>query len=291
MYMRALLPASVFVALLVASPAQAQDPKDPPPDEPVPTMTTDDVPSVPVAPVETQSPGTPPPDEGMTAEERADAAASEKADGEAPSAGGTASSGKKTSAAELEWRKNYASADEAAKAAERRAIEAELRVNELKNNLANSSSVAERNADAAALEEQGQEVIRARAEAAAARERADRLASAGERGKYRPEAGPAAVTKDGAVNPSYYAQALQKANSAVADADRRVELFQSRIVELRGQVLNTTGSGDNFAVMKIQEQLTQAEADLVQAQIDREAAGAALENAQNEARKAGVRLP
>jgi hypothetical protein len=68
---------------------------------------------------------------------------------------------------ELKWRADYAAADEAAKAAERRALEAELRANEMKNELQTSSSVAERNSAAAALEAQGKEVREARAEAAA----------------------------------------------------------------------------------------------------------------------------
>lgn len=292
MSMRALLPAAVFVALLVASPALAQDPKDPPPDDPIPTMTNDDVAPVPVAPVEDpQSSGAAPTDDGMTPEERADAAASMKADGGTAPAESTAPGGRKVSQAELDWRSDYAAADEAARDAERRALEAELRVNEMKNGLGGSSSAAERNADAAALQAQGEEVRRLRAEAAAARSQAERLKAVGSQGQFKPDAGPSPVTKDGTINPAYFQQALQKATTDLADADRRIEVYQNRILELRGEVLNTTGSGDNFAVAKIQEQITQAESDLARAMSDRDAAAAALDQAQTEARSAGIRLP
>lgn len=290
--MRALLPAAVFAALLAASPALAQEPKEEPQEEPVPTMTTDDVAPVQVAPpAEGQDPGTPPADDGMTPEERADAEASMKAAGGQGQADAGAAPGSKVTQEELKWRADYAAADEAAKAAERRALEAELRANEMKNALQSSSTVADRNAAAAALEEQGNEVRQARADAAAARAQADRLRAIGTQGKFKPESGPAPVTKDGEVNPSYFLQAVQKAQTSLDDADRRIEVYQSRIVELRGEILRGTGSGDNFAVARIQEQITQAEADLARAQDDRSAAAAALDQAQNEARSAGVRLP
>lgn len=292
MSMRALLPAAVFAALLAASPALAQEPKEEPQEEPVPTMTTDDVAPVQVAPpAEGQDPGTPPADDGMTPEERADAEASMKAAGGQGKADAGTAPGSKVTQEELKWRAEYAAADEAAKAAERRALEAELRANEMKNALQSSSTVADRNAAAAALEEQGNEVRQARADAAAARAQADRLRAIGTQGKFKPESGPAPVTKDGEVNPSYFLQAVQKAQTSLDDADRRIEVYQSRIVELRGEILRGTGSGDNFAVARIQEQITQAEADLARAQDDRSAAAAALDQAQNEARSAGVRLP
>lgn len=292
MSMRALLPAAVFVALLAASPALAQEPKEEPQEEPVPTMTTDDVVPVRVAPpAEGKDAGTPPADDGMTPEERADAEASMKAAGGQGQADTGTAPGSKVRPEELKWRADYAAADEAAKAAERRALEAELRANEMKNELQTSSSVAERNSAAAALEAQGKEVREARAEAAAARARADRLKAVGAHDKFKPDAGPAPVTKDGEINPSYFLQAVQKATTELEDADRRIEVYQSRIVELRGEILRGTGSGDNFAVARIQEQITQAEADLARAQDDRSAAAAALDQAQNEARSAGVRLP
>lgn len=290
--MRAMLPAAVFAALLAASPALAQEPKEEPREEPVPTMTTDDVAPAQVAPpAEGQDPGTPPADDGMTPEERADAAASMKAAGGQGQAEAGAAPGAKVTPEELAWRADYAAADEAAKVAERRALDAELRANEMKNELQSSSSVAERNAAAAALEAQGNEVREARAEATAARARADRLKAVGAHDKFKPDPGPAPVSKDGELNPSYFLQAVQKATTELADADRRIEVYQSRIVELRGEILRTTGSGDNFAVARIQDQITQAEADLARAQDDRAAASAALDQAQNEARSAGIRLP
>lgn len=292
MSMRALLPAAVFAALLAASPALAQEPREEPQEEPVPTMTTDDVAPVQVAPpAEGQDPGTPPADDGMTPEERADAAASMKAAGGQGQAEAGAAPGAKVTPEELAWRADYAAADEAAKAAERRALDAELRANEMKNELQTSSTVAERNAAAAALEAQGNEVREARAEAAAARARADRLKAVGAHDRFKPDSGPAPVTKDGEINPSYFLQAVQKAQTSLDDADRRIEVFQNRIVELRGEILRGTGSGDNFAVARIQEQITQAESDLARAQTDRSAAAAALDQAQNEARSAGIRLP
>ena len=292
MTMRALLPAAMFAALLAASPALAQEPKEEPQDEPVPTMTTDDVAPVRVAPpAEGQGPGTPPADDGMTPEERADAEASTKVAGGQGQADLGPAPGSKVTQEELNWRADYAAADEAAKAAERLALDAELRVNEMKNQLQTSSSAAERNIAAAALEAQGNVVREARAEATAARARADRLKAVGSHDKFKPDAGPAPVTKDGEINPSYFLQAVQKATTELEDADRRIEVYQSRIVELRGEILRGTGSGDNFAVAKIQEQITRAESDLARAQDDRNAASAALDQAQNEARSAGVRLP
>ncbi|MBK6314368.1 MAG: hypothetical protein IPF53_08645 [Blastocatellia bacterium] len=292
MTMRALLPAAVFAALLVASPALAQDPKEEPREEPVPTLTTDDVVPVQVAPPdEGQKAGTPAADEGMTPEERADAEASMKAAAGQGQPDVGAKPDKKVSQEELDWRSDYAAAEEAARAAERRAIDAELRVNDLKNALGTTSTAAGANAAAAALEAQGNEVRQARVEAAAARAQADRLKSVGARQKFRTEAGPAPVTKDGEVNPAYFLQAVQKASTDLADADRRIEAYQNRIVEMRGEILRTTGSGDNFAVARIQEQITQAEADLARAQTERSAASAALDKAQNEARSAGIRLP
>lgn len=293
MSIRALLPAAVFVALFSVSPAFAQDPKNPPPDEPTPTMTTEDVIPVQVAPAaDPQAADAPAADDSMTPEERADAAASAKAPGgDEGQSDAAAPKGKKVSQAELDWRNRYSEADEAANAAERAALDAELRANQMKNELAGSSTVAERNNAAAALEAQGEEVRRLRAEAAAARAEANRVKAVGDRGRFKPDAGPSATTKDGAINPAYFALGVQNARTKVADAERRIEVYQSRIVELRGRILQTTGSGDNFAVARIKDELAQAEADLSDAQAARDAAQVQLDQAQTEASAAGVRVP
>lgn len=288
MTIRAFLPAAVFGALLVAGPVHAQEPQD----EPVPTMTNDDVPSAPVAQQDEGAEGKPAPqDEGLTPEERADAEAAEAGDEGGQEAGGGAAPGRKTSREELQWRSDYAAAEERARAAERKALDAELQANEMKHELQSSGSVAERNAAAAALDAKTTEIEQARSEAAAARAEAERLKNVGASARYKAAPGPGPVDSSGGANRGFHQQAVQRATTAQADAERRVAVYQNRVLELRQQMLNTGGSGDNFALMKMQEQLTQAEGDLEKAQTDLGKATTELEAARAAAAAAGVRVP
>jgi hypothetical protein len=286
-----LLSAAASVVLL-AAPALAQQPApEGQREDETPTLTTDDVPPQPIegqpAGAQTENPPDAEDDANLTPEERADAA---KAKGKGDAAKEPAKK-KGPSAAELAWRSQYAQAEAQMRATRQQAQEAELQLTQLRNSIGSSGNAADRNAIAAQITEQGETVRQAQQAAAAAELVYKNLQAEGARLKYKPDAGPAPRTESGDANPAYYAQRFAKAQSDFDDADRRVQLYQDRVSDARARILNNSGSGDQFAGMKMQEELDAALKELEKAQTDRDAAQTALDAARREALSNGVNVP
>jgi hypothetical protein len=283
---RALVLVGAAAVLFCSAPVLAQQPapESQREDEDVPTLTTQDVRPVEGQPAGAQTEAPPPEDPSLTPEERADV----EAGGEAPADKGAGPAKKKgPSAAELAWRQQYAAAESQARAAEKRAQEAELRSNDLRNQLATAGSSSARNDLAAQLDQQGSVARQAREEANAARATLDRLRAEGSRRHYQPAAGPAATT-NGRPNPSYHQQRVARAKADLDDANRRIEIYQARVNDARGRILNNSGSGDNYAQARIQTDLDDALKELQRAQTDQQAAQSRYDAAVNAARQAGV---
>jgi hypothetical protein len=286
MITRALLLATAVVVF--AGPALAQQPApELQREDETPTLTTDDVAPAPIAgqPAGAQTEA-PPEDATMTPEERADAAASK------PGAPGTKPEGKKgPSKAELAWRSRVAQAEAAERAARERAQQAELALTDMKNRMASASTVSERNSLAATVDQQGNAVQRAQEEATAAAATLKAIEAQGAANKYSRAAGPSPTTKSGGVNADYYLKRVAEAKAALDDATRRVQIYQDRVNEARGRSIGNSGSGDNFAQAKIQEDLDAALSELEKAQADRDAAQVQYDEATRAAQNANVALP
>lgn len=276
--------ASVFL-LAGAALAQQPAPEGQRHDDDIPTLTTEDVQPVEGQPAGAQTEAPPPDgqDAELTPEEQADAAAAKQGDA------GEKQSGKKgPSKAELAWRQRYSEAKSAVAAAEKRAQEAELRLTDLRNDLATTSTTGGRNAVAAQIEQQGDVVRQAKADVASARERLERVTAEGQRQRFSPDPGPSRTTKSGAPNPAFYAQAITSAQNAYDDATRRIELYQNQVNDVRQRILNNAGSGDNFTQLKLQQELDSALQQLEKAKSDQITAQQKLENAKTAARNAGI---
>ena len=272
--------------LLSAAPALAQQPapESQREQEDVPTLTTQDIRPVEGQPAGAQTEAPPPEDPSLTPEERADI----EAGGEAPEAKDAGPEKKKgPSAAELAWRRQYAAAESQSRAAEQRAQEAELRSNELRNQLATAGSVAARNDLAAQLDQQGNAARQAREEANTARANLERIRTEGTRRRFQPAAGPSATT-NGRPNPTYHQQRVARAKADLDDANRRISIYQARVNDARGRILNNSGSGDGYAQARIQTDLDSALKELQQAQTDAQTAQTRYDAAVNAARQAGV---
>src|SRR5262249_32019491 len=137
------------------------------------------------------------------------------------------------SAAELAWRSQLAQAEAQMRATRQQAQEAELQLTQLRNSVGSSGNASDRNAIAAQISEQGDTVRQAQQAAAAAEAVYKNLQAEGTRQSYKPDAGPAARTEGGDVNPTYYTERLSKAQSDFDDADRRVQLYQDRVSDAR----------------------------------------------------------
>lgn len=283
---RALVLVGSAAVLFCAAPALAQQPEPEPQrdEEDVPTLTTQDVRPVEGQPAGAQTEAPPPEDAALTPEERADVEAGEKppADKSAPP-----TKKKGPSAAELAWRQQYANAQSQARVAEERAQQAELRANELRNQLGSTSTTAARNEIAAQLDQQGYVARQAREDAGRARAELERVTAEGSSRRFQPAAGPAATT-NGRPNPSYHQQRVARAKADLDDANRRIQIYQARVNDARGRILNNSGSGDNYAQARIQTDLDDALKELQTAQTDVQAAQSRYDTAVTEARRAGV---
>jgi hypothetical protein len=290
---RAQLLITAVAVFVLAAPTFSQQPApERQREDDVPTLTTEDVAPPPVegqpAGALTETPEGQ--DPSMTPEERADA---EAAGGDAAAGKGGKGTGAKpkpTNAAEAAWRRQYAAAESAYRAAEKRAQEAELRSNELRNSMATAGSTDERNSLAAENEQQGEAVRQAQAAAAAARAAFDRVRAEGTARKFTLAPGPA-PTKGGQPNPTFYQERVASTRSAYEDATRRVELYQARVNDARGRILNNSGSGDNYAQARIQTDLDEALKELERAQSDLQTAQEQHRAAVDAAVRAGIPVP
>jgi hypothetical protein len=287
---RALLLTTAAALVLFAAPAFAQQPApEGQRQDETPTLTTDDVTPVPIAGqpagAQTDKPAAED-DSKLTPEERADSAAAKgKGDAKGPA------KKKGPSAAELQWRAQYAQAEAQMLAARQQAQEAELKLTELRNRLGTTGTVADRNQLAVDIKEQGENLRQAQAAADAAEASYRSIKAAGASKNFKPAAGPAPQTASGAANPNYYSDRFAKAQAAFDDADRRVQIYQDRVSDVRGRILNNSGSGDQFSGMKLQEELDAALTQLDKATTDRAAAETELDAARQEALANGVNVP
>jgi len=288
---RALLLTAAAGLVLFAAPAFAQQPApEGQRQDETPTLTTDDVTPLPVegqpAGAQTDKPPAAEDDSKLTPEERADAAKGKGKGGEKAPA-----KKKGPSAAELAWRAQYAQAETQMRAAREQAQQAELQLTQLRNRIAAASSVADRNQLVVDIAAQGDVVRQAQDAATAAAAAYKNVQAVGASKGFKPDAGPAAQTASGAANPTYYADRFAKAQSDFDDADRRVQIYQDRVSDVRARILNNSGSGDQFAGMKLQEELDAALTELDKAQTDRAAAETRLDAARQEALANGVNVP
>jgi hypothetical protein len=281
-----LLAAAVAAVLMTGGTALAQQPApEQQRQDDVPTLTTDDITPPQVATASDGDEAQPAEDPDMTPEEKADADAGKK------TAAGAKAGAKKQNPAEVDWRRRYAAAQARVRKANEAAQEAELKVTDLRNRLGQSGSVEERRALVAELDQQGDVVTRTKQEAQAAATALSALQQEGASKKYSATPGPSATTKGGQANPNYYAQKYADAQQRLADANRRVQLYQNRLTEGRSRQLNEGGSGDQFAQFKIQGDIDDAQKQLDKATADRDAAQRDLDAVRKAARDANVDLP
>ena len=231
----------------------------------VPTLTTDDV----------------------YAQRSAPATADATEDPASKTAGAPAN-GKPVSPEESAWRENVKNARERAKAADRAAEEAELRVTALRNQLGQSGQgPRDRNETATELDSAGQRVIELRAQARDAHESLDKLVEEG-RAKGFTEAPEPSASKDGKPNVDYYKTKFAELNEKLQTAERRVKLYDDRIREMNQRITINSRTGDNYYIGQLQQLRADAQHDQDQARADLESAQRDLEALKEEARRAGV---
>jgi hypothetical protein len=268
--------------LLTASVAIAQQPapEGRNPSSDAPSFTNDDLP-VPEPSRRTSDASKASQSGELTDEEIADAAqATETGDG-APAGAGK----KGPSKAELDWRRRYSEAQNRAAAATKAAQEAEIQLTELRNQLGVGGG--ERRGDTlSAIERQGQIINDTRDRMTATRAALEAVRAEGARRGFSPGAGPSRTTKDGKPNKEFYRERYVKAQGALADAERRIALFQNRVSDLSTRITINSG-GDQFTQLRLQADLREANEGLEKARADREAARTRLDEAGRDAEAAG----
>ena len=204
----------------------------------------------------------------------------------------------KVSAEETSWRERVEKARSRAKELERAAEEAELRITQLRNELGTSGQTARyRNDTIAELGQAGQRLSEVRTQARAAADDVTQLVEYGRQKGFSEAEGPKPASEEGKPNEEYYRAQFTKLTEALADAQRRVQLYDNRIRDLNQQLMsNSSGrtqsgrstGGDSFFAMQLlkdrddaQQKLDEARAAQTQAQND-------LYALKEEARRAGV---
>ncbi len=197
----------------------------------------------------------------------------------------------KASAEESAWRERASKARERAKALERAAEEAELRITELKNGLGVSGQSARyRNETAAELESAGQKLSELRNQARAAKDDLNQLLEYGKENRFGESEGPKATSNDGKPNEDYYRARFAALNEEAQSADRRIQLYENRVRDLQQHILLNGGKkgGDNFYTAQLQQDKEEAQQSLDEARAARSQALSKLEQLIEEARRAGV---
>lgn len=188
---------------------------------------------------------------------------------------------------ELTWQKNVSAARRRADDLQRAAEETELRVTQLRNQLNTSGQGAkDRNAVAQAMEQTGNEVTRLRGEAREADKALKALLEEGSEKGFREDAGPKATTKDGKANNSYYRQRYDSLNQAMADAQRRLQLYENRLRNLNE--LLTNPNRDRFSGAQLEQDRAEAQSKLEEARAAYEKSQLDLQKLMDEANRAGV---
>lgn len=251
----------------------------------IPRLTTDDV----IQPVTAQ-----PDAEAAKAEDanKTEAAKTEvaKADG-AKAEDAKQPAEAKVSTEESAWRERASKARERAKALERAAEEAELRITNLKNDLGVSGQSARyRNETAAELDSAGQKLSELRSQARAAKDDLNQLLEYGKENKFGESQGPKATSSDGKPNEDYYRAKFATLNEEMQSANRRIQLYENRVRDLQQHILLNGGKngGDNFYTAQLQQDKEEAQQSLDEARAARSQASSKLEQLIEEARRAGV---
>lgn len=225
-----------------------------------------------------------------TSSSEGEAAADKASSADAASPASTASAGA-VSAEEQLWREELANARARAKAAERAAEEAELRITALRNQLSVSGQTAqERNETAAELDAAGRQLSDLRAAAKAAAEELAGILEAGRLKKFSESPEPGPTSENGSANNEYYKSRFAALNEALQQADRRVQLYDNRVRDVSQRILQTGGKngGDNFYIAHLQEEREEAQGHLDEARAAAAKALSELEALKEAARRAGV---
>ncbi|HJQ22599.1 MAG TPA: hypothetical protein VKA60_01700 [Blastocatellia bacterium] len=263
------------LTLILGICAAAQQPA---PRKPAPRMTTEDV-MQPVA---------------ATPDEAKDAKA---ADAGAEAGKPDAAKGDKraVSADEAAWRERVRLARDKAKALERAAEEAELRITALRNELSVSGRGAQyRNQIAADLEAAGQKVNELRKQSRDANADLQDLLEYGKERGYGEAEGPKPTTDDGKINTEFYRSKFAALNEEIETAERRTQLYADRLRDIQQRILNNGSGGpgkrggDNFTLAQLQKDKEEAQRSFDDAQAARDRALEKRSALIEEARRAGV---
>ncbi|HZS44522.1 MAG TPA: hypothetical protein VFC63_05425 [Blastocatellia bacterium] len=262
--------------------------------KPTPTLETDDV--IPVTtktepppvtkPAEKKEDGKP---DGKTEEKKDDSTKSDKAGAQED-----AKEEKKDDPAEQDWRQRIRAARETVKALRRQTQEAELQMTALRNTTSAVNNTPDSlNARSNALNANGQQIAALREQLAQASDQLNQLSQEGITNKYH-EVSLKPTNDKGEPNEDYYKSRYADLLDDVNDAERRVRLQEYQINDLKTQLMATggqkgkKGGGDNFAGLKIQSQIDQAQIELDLARADYMKARQAVEQLVEEARQAGL---
>jgi hypothetical protein len=197
----------------------------------------------------------------------------------------------KPSAEESAWRERAGKARERAKALERAAEEAELRITDLRNGLGVSGQSARyRNETAAELDSAGQKLSDLRNQERAAKADLNQLLEYGKENRFGESEGPKASSGDGKPNEDYYRARFAALNEEAQSADRRIQLYENRVRDLQQHILLNGGKngGDNFYTAQLQQDKEEAQRSLDEARTARSQAASKLDQLMEEARRAGV---
>jgi hypothetical protein len=191
---------------------------------------------------------------------------------------------------ELAWREKIKAAREKAEQLERAAEEAELMVTELRNQLgAQGQTVRERNQTAAELQEAGRRMRELRERARAANQELKQLEEEGRAKRFVEVSQDSNPTAEGGQpNEDYYRQRYLKLLEALQTAERRIRLYENRIRDLNQQITTNSVTGDNFYIMRIQQERDEAQQMLQEALAARQKALSDIESLKEEARRAGI---
>ncbi len=188
---------------------------------------------------------------------------------------------------EKAWRVRIAQARQDVEETQRAAEKAEVRTTDISNDLNTQGQTSQqRNATARELDKAGQEVIELRKQAAAAKAVLNDLLAEGAAKGYSEGEGIKPVTKTGKPNEEYYKQKYQELLQAVADAQRRIKLYEDRIRALNELI--TSPSQDRFTTSQFEQDRRDAKQSLADAEKALTKAQEDIEKLMDEARQAGV---
>lgn len=193
--------------------------------------------------------------------------------------------------AEKAWNEKLGKLREKVKDLERRADQAELEINRLRNfqfsaESRDAGTNTQINARVAELTELA---LKLRADAKAAQSEIDVLLAEGEAKKYK-IAALSPTTKTGEPNLDYYKSRLGELQTELQDAQARAQVMQLRMNEIRLRINGNAVSGDNFFLGRLRSELQEAQEGFDKARARISAVGEKLAALRQQAREAGVDL-